>query len=128
MIQKVLTKSLHWFGLCPISSGSVLLNDSLPLALWESSPTTSERVKPVSDKNERMTEAEFQAIVAKIEKEWPVRVALANLAGFKANVKNERALFETEFDLNIRELFLEVTFRKPENTVAALEIIRKLYE
>lgn len=82
----------------------------------------------MSGEDKRLTEAELQTLFVKIEKEWPIRVQLANLAGFKANVKNPRALYETEFDLNIRELFLEVTFRKPENTAIAMELIRNLYK
>lgn len=82
----------------------------------------------MSEEDKRMTEAEFQTLLAKIDKEWPIRVQLANLAGFKASVKNPRALYETEFDLSIRDLFLEVTFRKPENTAVAMELIRGLYK
>lgn len=74
-----------------------------------------------------MDEKELQKLYAKIEKEWPIRCKLAGLAGFKANPKNPRALFDTEFDLNIRELYLEVLFRKPENADAALQIIKEYY-
>lgn len=82
----------------------------------------------MSEENKRMTEAEYQAIVAKIDAEWPVRVALANLAGHKCNIKNPRALYETEFDLPIRDLFLEVCLRKPANIDQALQIIRNYYK
>jgi hypothetical protein len=64
----------------------------------------------------------------KINKEWPLRCKLAELAGFKANPKNERALYQTEFDLNLRELFLEVCLRKPENAGKAYDLIRDLYK
>ena len=69
----------------------------------------------------------IDATIARIEKEWPIRCKLAELAGFKANPKNTRALFETEFDLSIRELYLEVLFRKPANAPAALAVIRDYY-
>jgi hypothetical protein len=77
---------------------------------------------------ERMSEAEYQSIIKKIDKEWPIRCKLAELAGHKANPKNPRALMDTEFDLSIRELYLEVLFRKPENVDAALEVIRGYYK
>jgi hypothetical protein len=35
---------------------------------------------------------------------------------------------DTEFDLNIRQLYLEVLFRKSENADAALELIRNYYK
>ena len=68
------------------------------------------------------------AVEKKIEKEWPLRCKLAELSGHKANPKNVRALFETEFDLSIRELYLEVLFRKPENAEAALKFIQDFYK
>lgn len=74
-----------------------------------------------------MTDDELKAIYDRINKEWPIRCKLAELAGHKANPKNPRSLFETEFDLNIRELYLEVLFRKPENVDAALQLIRNYY-
>lgn len=76
----------------------------------------------------RMTEEEFKSITVKIEKEWPIRIQLAQLAGHKANVKNPRALMDTEFDLSIRNLYLEVLFRKPENAQHALFIIQEYYK
>ncbi len=75
-----------------------------------------------------MTDDELKAIYDRINKEWPIRCKLAELAGHKANPKNIRALFETEFDLSIRELYLEVLFRKPENADAALQLIRNFYK
>jgi hypothetical protein len=75
----------------------------------------------------RLTEEQYQAILKKIEKEWPVRCKLAELAGHKCNPKNPRALMDTEFDLNIRELYLEVIFRKPENAEKALKFIQDYY-
>lgn len=77
---------------------------------------------------ERLTEEAYQLLIKKIDKEWSIRCKLAELAGFKASPKNPRALMDTEFDLNIRELYLEVTFRKPENADAALELIRNFYK
>ncbi len=74
-----------------------------------------------------MTDDELKAIYDRINKEWPIRCKLAELAGHKANPKNPRCLFETDFDLNIRELYLEVLFRKPENVDAALQLIRNFY-
>ena len=75
----------------------------------------------------RLTEEQYQTILKKIEKEWPVRCKLAELAGHKCNSKNPRALMDTEFDLNIRELYLEVIFRKPENAEKALKFIQEYY-
>lgn len=71
---------------------------------------------------------DMQKLLDKIEKEWPIRCKLAELAGHKANPKNIRALMDTAFDLNIRELYLEVLFRKPENADKALELIRNYYK
>lgn len=70
---------------------------------------------------------ELEKTNERINKQWPVRCKLAELAGFKANPKNERALYQTEFDLTLRELFLEVCFRKPENAGAAYDLIRGYY-
>lgn len=79
--------------------------------------------------DERLTEEQIQSLFKKIEREWPIRLKLAELAGHKkCNVKNVRALFETEFDLSIRELYLEVLFRKPENADAALKLIQEFYK
>jgi hypothetical protein len=75
-----------------------------------------------------MTNDEVKAILSKIDKEWPVRCKLAELAGHKANPKNIKCLMDTEFDLNIRQLYLEVLFRKSENADAALELIRNYYK
>lgn len=75
-----------------------------------------------------MTDDELKTLYEKINKEWPIRCKLAELAGHKANPKNIRALMDTELDLNIRELYLEVLFRKPENADQALELIRNFYK
>ena len=77
---------------------------------------------------ERLSEEKIDAILATIQKEWPIRIQLANLAGFKCNAKNPRALYETEFDLGIRDLYLEVFLRKPDNAEAALTLIRNFYK
>jgi hypothetical protein len=73
-------------------------------------------------------EEEIDALIAKVEREWPVRCQLATLAGFKANPKNPRCLMDTEFDLSIRDLYLEVLFRAPHQAEAALQAIRALYK
>jgi len=78
--------------------------------------------------NDRMTEAEVMALLAKIDKEWPLRCQLANLAGFKANPKNPRCLKDTDFDLSIRDLYLEVLFRKPNNANDAMLLINNFYK
>lgn len=78
--------------------------------------------------DERLTEEQLLLLFAKIDKEWIIRCKLAELAGFKANPKNPRALMNTEFDLNIRELYIEVLFRKPENADSALQLIRGFYK
>lgn len=77
---------------------------------------------------ERLTEIEYQRLLKKIDKEWPLRCQLATLAGHKAVQKNPRALMDTEFDLTIRELYLEVIFRKPENSETALKLIQEFYK
>jgi len=70
-----------------------------------------------------MTEEEFQNLKAKIDREFPVRLKLAELAGLgKINPKNYKAC--EALDQTIKELYLEVVFRKPENVEAALEVIR----
>lgn len=72
-----------------------------------------------------MTDAEWKAIKDKIEKEFPVRIKLAELAGRpKINIKNYKAL--EAFDSSIPELFLEVSLNKPENIEAALQLIKEL--
>jgi hypothetical protein len=75
-----------------------------------------------------MDEQTLKTLIDKINKEWPLRCKLAELAGFKANPKNLRALMDTEFDLSIRELYLEVLFRKPDNAEQALQLIRQFYK
>ena len=80
----------------------------------------------MSDK--RLTELEYKQILEKANREWPIRIQLAQLAGHKCNAKNTRALYENEFDLTIRELYLEVLFRKPENAQKALELIQEFYK
>lgn len=69
-----------------------------------------------------MNDAEFKALVAKIERELPIRLKLAELAGRpKINQKNYKAM--EEFDSTIPELFLEVAQKMPQNIQAALAII-----
>lgn len=86
------------------------------------------KVSQMSEETKRITEAELLALFAKIEKEWPIRIELANLAGFKCSAKNPRALYETEFDLGIRDLYVEVVIRKPDNADLALQIVRNFYK
>ncbi len=70
-----------------------------------------------------MTDAEWNALKTKIEKEFPVRVKLAELAGRpKFNIKNYKAC--EEFDATIAELFLEIAMNKPENASEALQLIK----
>jgi hypothetical protein len=71
---------------------------------------------------------ELEKVNERINKHWPIRCKLAELAGFKANPKNERCLYQTAFDLNLRELFLEVCLRKPQNAGAAYDLIRGYYK
>lgn len=73
-------------------------------------------------------EADLLALFARIDRAWPVRCKLAELAGFKANLKNIMALMDTEFDLSIGELYLQVKFRKPENELAALTLLQEFYK
>ncbi len=70
-----------------------------------------------------MSEQEWMALKHKIDKEFPVRLQLAELAGRpKINVKNYKAL--EQFDSTIPELFLEIALNKPENLDKALQLIR----
>lgn len=72
-----------------------------------------------------MTDTEWAALKNKIEKEFPVRLQLAELAGRpKINPKNYKAC--EAFDDTIPELFLEIAKNKPENTQAALALINSL--
>lgn len=75
----------------------------------------------------RLSEVELKFLFQKIDREWPIRCKLAELAGFKANPKNPRALFETPFDLSIHELYLEVLFRQPQNAEEAMKTIRSIH-
>lgn len=71
-----------------------------------------------------MTDEEFKSLVAKIERDLPIRLKLAELAGRpKINQKNYKAM--EEFDSTIPELFLEIALNKPENILAALSVIRR---
>ena len=70
-----------------------------------------------------MTDEEWNALKSKIEKEFPIRLKLAALAGrAPINQKNYKAL--EAFDETISELFLEIGLKKPENVSAALELIK----
>ncbi len=70
-----------------------------------------------------MTEQEWAALKNKIDKEFPIRLKLAELAGRpKINIKNYKAC--EEFDDTIPELFLEIALNKPENVEAALQLIK----
>lgn len=70
-----------------------------------------------------MTDEEWVALKNKIEREFLIRLKLADLAGRpKINPKNYKAC--EEFDATIAELFLEVSLNKPENVPAALELIK----
>jgi len=72
-----------------------------------------------------MPDNEWQLLKEKIEKEFPVRCKLAELAGRpKINIKNYKVL--EAFDDTIPELFLEVSLNKPENVQAALELIKQV--
>lgn len=70
-----------------------------------------------------MTDAEWEALKKKIDREFPVRLKLAELAGRpKINPKNYKAC--EEFSDSIPELFLEISLNKSENVPAALELIK----
>lgn len=72
-----------------------------------------------------MTDQEWATLKNKIDKEFPVRLQLAELAGRpKINPKNYKAC--EAFDSTISELFLEIALNKPENVEAALVLIRNL--
>ena len=70
-----------------------------------------------------MTDQEWATLKNKIEKEFPIRLRLAELAGRpKINPKNYKAC--EEFDETVSELFLEIALKKPENIEAALQLIK----
>ena len=70
-----------------------------------------------------MTDEEWATLKNKIDKEFPIRLRLAELAGRpKINIKNYKAL--EQFDDSIPELFLEIALNKPENIEAALQLIK----
>lgn len=70
-----------------------------------------------------MTDKEYKDLVAKIEREFPIRMKLRELAGMpKINPKNYNALMD--FDETIAELFLKVAMEKPENLLAAMSLIK----
>ncbi len=70
-----------------------------------------------------MTDQEWATLKNKIEKEFPIRLRLAELAGRpKINPKNYKAC--EEFDETVSELFLEIALNKPENIEAALQLIK----
>lgn len=72
-----------------------------------------------------MTDTEWMALKNKIDKEFPVRLKLAELAGRpKINIKNYKAL--EQFDSTTAELFLEVAINKPDNIPAALQLVKEL--
>lgn len=70
-----------------------------------------------------MTDQEWVTLKNKIDKEFPVRLQLAELAGRpKINPKNYKAC--EALDNTISELFLEIAMNKPENVTAALALIK----
>lgn len=70
-----------------------------------------------------MTDEEWTALKNKIEKDFIIRLRLAELAGRpKINPKNYKAC--EEFDETIPELFLEIAQNKPENIEVALQLIK----
>lgn len=70
-----------------------------------------------------MTDEEWATLKNKIDKEFPIRLRLAELAGRpKINPKNYKAC--EEFNDTISELFLEIALNKPENVEAALQLIK----
>lgn len=70
-----------------------------------------------------MTDQEWEALKNKIDKEFPVRLKLAELAGRpKMNIKSYKAL--EDFDETISDLFLEIGINKPENLIEALNLIK----
>ena len=75
----------------------------------------------------RLTEEELKFIFQRVEREWPIRCKLAELCGLKVNPRNPRALMDSPLDLSIRELYLEVQFRQPQNVDEALKVIRSMH-
>lgn len=93
-------------------------------------PLAQKAVVRLADPQNRitlMTDLEYKTLVEKIEREFPVRLQLAELAGRpKINVKNYKQL--EVFDDTIADLFLEISLNKPANMGLALAIIQPLYE
>jgi hypothetical protein len=74
--------------------------------------------------NQMMNDTEWETLKNKIEKEFPIRLQLAELAGRPSiNIKNYKAL--EQFDSSIAQLFLEIALNKPENIQPALQIIKE---
>lgn len=70
-----------------------------------------------------MTDKEYKDIKAKVDREFPIRLKLRELAGMpKINPKNEKALLD--FQDTIAELFMKVAVENPENMLAALSLIK----
>jgi hypothetical protein len=68
---------------------------------------------------------EWKTLVSKIEKEFPIRIKLATLAGREPiNVKSYKAL--EKFDDTIAELFLEIALNKPDRIGIAMLMIKDL--
>jgi hypothetical protein len=71
-----------------------------------------------------MTDAEFNYLKEKIERQFPIRLRLAELAGRKRiNVKKHQELMD--FDDTIVELLQEVQAKKPENLSEAMSLAEK---
>lgn len=70
-----------------------------------------------------MNDIEFNSLVEKINRDFIVRIKLAELAGRKKiNIKNFKEL-ELFVD-SIPDLYLEISINKPENAAEALNLIK----
>jgi len=72
-----------------------------------------------------MSDDDWKNLVSKIDREFPIRIKLATLAGrAPINIKNYKAL--EKFDDTIAELFLEIALNKPDVLELALILIKEL--
>jgi len=70
-----------------------------------------------------LTDAEYRTLIDKIEKQFPVRIQLASLAGRpKINVKNYKQLMD--FNASMADLFLEISIKQSQNVADALQLIQ----
>lgn len=73
-----------------------------------------------------MNDIEFTKLINKINLEFPVRLALAEILGIKINPKNYKQLMD--FDFSLRELHILIIQEKPEQIQKSIQLLTKLYK